>query len=115
MGMIRNEVTIVHDWELKRLKKLHKNAMEYFSEIEKIYEVDIDMISPIMKSVMNEEYTFVINGDCSKVDWKMSERFHEARMKWCEEHKNEVEAIIVVNFGEGDMPCEVVFDSTGMK
>ena len=33
-------------------------------------------------------------------------------MKWCEKHKHDVENIIVINFGEGDDPCCIVFDSS---
>lgn len=32
-------------------------------------------------------------------------------MKWCEKHKNDVQSIVVVNFGEGDKPCYIVFDN----
>jgi hypothetical protein len=64
-----------------------------------------------MNTYINEEYTFVINGDCSKIGWKTSERFHEARMEWCEKHKHDVQNIIVINFGEDNEPCRIVFDN----
>lgn len=31
--------------------------------------------------------------------------------KSCERHKHDVQNIIVINFGEGDEPCRIVFDS----
>ena len=114
MGTIRNEMTIVHHWDKEKLKIVRNDAIKLFSKIvkqdagnEKCIK---NMISPIMDTYRNGEYTFVINGDCSKSGWETSERFHEARMKWCEEHKNDVQNIIIVNFGE-DGPCHLVLDT----
>lgn len=119
MGTIRNEMTIVHDWNKDKLEKVREDAIKVFSQVIRrpagVEEYIENMISPIMKSYINQEYTFVINGDCSKIGWETSERFHEARMKWCEKHKSDVEAIVVINFGEGDEPCSIVFDSTGLR
>lgn len=115
MGTIRNEMTIVHYWNKEELEKVREDAVKVFSQIIRqdagIEEHIENMISPIMQSHINQEYTFVINGDCSKIGWETSERFHEARMKWCEKHKHDVQNIIVINFGEGDEPCYIVFDS----
>ena len=117
MGTIRNEITIVHHWKKDELEKVREDAIKFFNEIASIVSmnsnIDIadSMISPIMNTYINQEYTFVINGDCSKIGWKTSERFHEARMKWCEKHKHDVQNIIVLNFGEGEEPCYIVFDS----
>ncbi len=106
MGTIRNEMTIVHDWDKNRIEKLRQDAIQTFSKsIE-------DMISPIMTSHINEEYTFIINGDCSKLGWETSKRFHDIRMKWCEDHKHDAESIVVINFGE-DGPCYIVYDNNG--
>lgn len=107
MGTIRNEMTIVHDWKRDRIEELRQDAIETFSKsIE--YE---DMISPIMTSYINEEYTFIINGDCSKLGWKPSKDFHDIRMKWCENHRYDAESIVVINFGE-DEPCYIVYDNS---
>ena len=115
MGTIRNEMTIVHHWKKDELEKVRENAIKVFSQIIRqdagVEEYIENLISPIMNTYINQEYTFVINGDCSKIGWKTSERFHEARMKWCEKHKHDVQNIIVINFGEGDEPCCIVFDS----
>ena len=123
MGTIRNEMTIVHHYNKDELEKLREEAIKFFSEVANkdmggcvsVADLIDLMISPIMESYINEEYTFVINGDCSKIGWETSERFHEARMKWCEKHKHDVQSIVVINFGEGDKPCRIVFDSTGLK
>ena len=118
MGTIRNEMTIIHHWNKDKLEKLREDAIEMLKQIARqdlrVEEsIDIEgMISPIMDSYINQEYTFVINGDCSKIGWGMSERFHDARMKWCENHKHDALNIVVINFGEGDEPCRIVFDST---
>lgn len=119
MGTVRNELTIVHHYDNDELEKVREDAVKVFSQVirqdEGVEEYIEDMISPIMESYINQEYTFIINGDCSKIGWETSERFHEARMKWCEKHKDDVEAIVVINFGDGDEPCRIVFDSTGFK
>jgi hypothetical protein len=119
MGTIRNEMTIVHDWNKDELEKVREDAINFVNKVadrdlgELISVGDLidSMVSPIMQSYINQEYTFVINGDCSKIGWETSERFHKARMKWCEKHKDDVENIIVINFGEGDETCFIVFDS----
>lgn len=115
MGTIRNEMTIVHDWNKDRIEKLREDAIKVFSEVirrdlgnEEYIE---KMISPIMESYINREYTFIINGDCSKLGWDTSERFHEARMEWCEKNMCTPQNIIVINFGEGDEPSYIVFDN----
>lgn len=115
MGTIRNEMTIVHHWDKDKVEKLREDAIKVFSQIIKRdvgnEEYIENMISPIMKSYINQEYTFIINGDCSKIGWSTSELFHEERMKWCEKHKYIPQNIIVINFGEGDEPCRIVFDN----
>lgn len=111
MGIIRNEMTIVHDWNFERITKLHTNAMLALTEVSggDIYKAK-NMVSPIFTSIINSEYTFIINGDCSKVGWDTSKKYHEARLKWCEEHKDDAESIVVINFGE-DGGCYIVFDN----
>ena len=108
MGTIRNEMTIVHHWKKDELEKVREDAIKFFNVVEN--GISDLMVSPIMTSYINSEYTFVINGDCSKIGWGTSERFHEARMKWCEDHKHDVQNIVVINFGE-DGECRIVFDS----
>ena len=110
MGTIRNEMTIVHCWDKDKIENVREDAIKFFNEVAS-GDVSDSMISPIMQSHINQEYTFVINGDCSKIGWSTSERFHEARIKWCEKHKHDVQNIIVINFGEGDEPCYIVFDN----
>ena len=85
MGTIRNEMTIVHHWKKDELEKVRDDAIKFFNEVASEYydtytNISDLMISPIMESYINQEYTFIINGECSKIGWKTSERFHEARM-----------------------------------
>lgn len=119
MGTIRNEMTIVHDWNKDRIEKLREDAIKVFSEVIKRdlgnEEYIEKMISPIMESYINREYTFIINGDCSKLGWDTSERFHEARMEWCDKNMCTPQNIIVINFGEGDEPSYIVFDNRAEK
>lgn len=119
MGTIRNEMTVVHHWKRDELEKVREDAIKVFSKIIRqdagVEEYIENMISPIMNSYINQEYTFVINGDCSKIGWETSERFHEARIEWCKKHEHDVQNIMVINFGEGDDPCFIVFDSNSDK
>ncbi len=114
MGTVQNELVIVHHWDLEKLKMLRNNAIKEFQKVTQILSPEYnmnDMISSIMTSYKNNEYTFIINGDCSKIDWDTAERFHSVRMRWCEKHKYDVQNIIVINFGE-DGPCRILFDSS---
>ncbi|MDT3387654.1 MAG: hypothetical protein LIR46_07850 [Bacteroidota bacterium] len=115
MGTIRNEMTIVHDWKKDRVEKLREDAIKVFGEVLRQDRGDEgfveNMISPVMQSYINREYTFIINGDCSKLGWETSRRFHEARMEWCEKYKNTPQNIIVINFGDGDGKSRIVFDN----
>jgi hypothetical protein len=108
-------MTIVHHYKKDKLEKVREDAIKEFSQLLKqeflAEEIVEDMISPIMVSIINQEYTFIINGDCSKIGWETSKRFHETRIKWCEKHKYDAQNIVVINFGEDDMPCYIVFDN----
>jgi len=109
MGTIRNRMTIIHHYDLAEIKEVRKNAIAYFSEIMKEYndeyKVSEDMVSPILTSPMNGEYSFVIMGDCSKLGWEMSENFEKHRNKWVKEQVPKVQNIIIADFGEGDYPA----------
>lgn len=109
MGTIRNEMVVVQHWNLEKLEKLRESAIQKFKKIVNNYNIE-KMVSPIMESYINCEYTFVINGECSKVNWEDSNLFHDVRMKWCKKHKNDVENIVVINFGE-DGSCHIIFDN----
>lgn len=115
MGTIRNEMTIVHDWQKEIVEELRGDAIKVFREVIKQdlgnEEFIENMISPVMQSYINREYTFIINGDCSKLGWDTSKRFHKARMEWCEKHKNTPQNIIVINFGEDYEPTYIAFDN----
>lgn len=109
MGTIRNRLTIVHDYNWERINNVRKNAVEYFKEVvqEELssneYEVNTQMISPILTSIINGEYTFVIMGDCSKLGWKTSKKFEKYREEWIAQNKEIVQNILVVDFGEGGL------------
>lgn len=106
MGTIRNRLTIVHDYDRNRINETRKNAVKYFEQFiqnefpDFEYDVNTQMISPILKSFVNAEYTFVIMGDCSKSGWETSEKFERCREEWI--RQNKAQNIFVVNFGEGD-------------
>ena len=108
MGTIRNRVTLVHHWNLDEITKLREDAIKTFNGV--IEPFDIDIVGPIMTSPCNAEYTFMIQGDCSKNGWSISNKFNDIRMEWCEKHKHDGAVIVVVNMGE-DYPSSIDFDN----
>ena len=106
MGTIRNRLTIVNDYNFDRITNTRQNAVEYFGKIMRNefdfpdYDVNTQMISPILPSVVNGIYTFVIMGDCSKDGWELSNDFKKYRDEWI--RKNKGLNILVADFGEGD-------------
>lgn len=106
MGTIRNRLTIVNDYNFDRITNARQNAVEYFGKIMRDefdfpdYDVNTQMISPILLSAVNGIYTFVIMGDCSKDGWEVSDDFIKYRDEWI--RKNEALNILVADFGEGD-------------
>lgn len=71
MGTIRNEMTVVHHWNKDELEKVREDAIEVFDQVTKQTGLSIlhneEIVSPIMTTLLNGEYTFIINGDCSKI------------------------------------------------
>ena len=59
MGTIRNRLTIVNDYNFDRITNTRQNAVEYFGKIMRDefdfpdYDVNTQMISPILPSVVN--------------------------------------------------------------
>lgn len=103
----------MHDYNWERINRVRESAVEFFKEVvqEKLssdeYEINTQMISPILTSIINGEYTFVIMGDCSKSGWKTSENFKKYREEWISQNKEIVQNILVVDFGEGDLDAFV--------
>jgi hypothetical protein len=110
MGTIRNRVTLVHHYNFDEITKLRDDAIKTFNKVAEEWFFCIDIVGPIMVSPCNSEYTFMIQGDCSKNGWSISDKFNEIRMEWCEKHKNDGANIVVVNLGE-DYPASIDFDS----
>lgn len=106
MGTIRNRVIIVHHWRKERIEEIRQDAVDFFqnvvledNEFSK-YEVNTKMITPIMESLINGEYTFMIMGECSKIGWSSSDLFDKRRRKWIENNRDKCQNIILVDFGE---------------
>ena len=105
MGTIRNRVIIVHHWRKERIEEIRQDAVDFFqnvvledNEFSK-YEVNTKMITPIMESLINGEYTFMIMGECSKIGWSSSDLFDKRRRKWIENNRDKCQNIILVDFG----------------
>lgn len=111
MGTIRNRLTIVHDYNFDRITQTRQNAVEYFGKIMRDefdfpdYDVDTQMISPVLQSVVNGEYTFVIMGDCSNDGLELSNDFKKYRDEWIRENK--AQNILVADFGEGNVEAYI--------
>lgn len=106
MGTIRNRVVIVHHYRKGEIEEIRKDAVDFFqkvvledNELSK-YEVNTKMITPIMESLINGEYSFMIMGECSKIGWSTSDLFDEKRREWIENNRDKCQNIILVDFGE---------------
>lgn len=114
MGTIRNRMTIVYHYNFEEITKVRESAIMYFESIMQGYNIDYNvresMVSPILASPVNGEYSFVIMGDCSKLGWNMSEDFEKHRLKWAKQEAGNVQNIIILDFGEGDQKafCEEI-------
>ena len=114
MGTIRNRMVIVHHYDLETIKAIREDAVQTFQSLVKEdyknseYDVDKEMISPILTSLVNSEYSFVIMGDCSKLGWSTSELFENGRNEWVEKCNRKLKSykILVLDFGE-DYECIV--------
>lgn len=111
MGTIRNRMIIIHHYNLDEITQVRESAIAFFSEVMKDYKkkyidekyiVGTDMVSPILKSPVNGEYSFVIMGDCSKLGWKMSDEFDKYRRAWAKEQIHNVQHVLIASFGTGD-------------
>lgn len=68
MGTIRNRMVIVHHYSAEIIEIMRKDAIEHFQKLVKEddpntkYIVSNSMVSPILTSPINGEYSFVIMG-----------------------------------------------------
>lgn len=106
MGTIRNRMIICHDYNKNNIEKVRENAVQFFQNVvseDKLngeFDVSKEMISPIMQSLINSEYTFIINGECSKIGWEASDMFQEKRLEWLQSNQDKCQNIILIDFGE---------------
>lgn len=106
MGTVRNRVVIVHHFMKDEIEEVREDAVTFFQKIineqplVKNIDVDNEMITPIMKSLINSEYTFMINGECSKIGWSESDYFQEKRKEWIEKNRRKCQNIILLDFGD---------------
>lgn len=106
MGTIRNRVVIVHHYRKEEIEEIRQDAVDFFQKVVleddefSEYEVNTKMVTPIMESLINGEYTFMIMGECSKIGWSLSDLFDKKPREWIENHKDKCQNIILVDFGE---------------
>lgn len=109
MGTIRNRMVIVHHYNLGYIEKMRNDAIEYFQNVVNEdchgteYKVSECMVSSILSSPINNEYSFVIMGDCSKLGWSTSELFEKRRAEWVKKWReaNGSYLVLITDFGEG--------------
>lgn len=107
MGEIINKMIIVYHYDEKEITNAREDAIAHFQQIANtaISEIEFDvkecMVSPILSSCCNGEYSFAIMGDCSKEGWETSIIFNVGRQKWLEKWENRGLYILEVRFGEG--------------
>lgn len=106
MGTIRNRVVIVHHYRKEEIEEIRQNAVDFFQKVVlednefSKYEVNTKMVTPIMESLINGEYTFMIMGECSKIGWSSSDLFDKRRREWIENNRDKCQNIILLDFGE---------------
>lgn len=106
MGTIRNRVVIVHHYRKEEIEEVRQDAVDFFQKVAleynefSEYDVNTKMVTPIMESFINSEYTFMIMGECSKIGWSTSDLFDEKRREWIENNRDKCQNIILVDFGE---------------
>lgn len=66
------------------------------------YSVKESMISLVLKSPVNGEYSFVIMGDCFKSGSDLSKEYALHRGLWASRELHNVRNVVIVNFGEDD-------------
>src|SRR5271163_1478020 len=86
MGYCKHNVIVVTNWNLKIVSAVHLKAKEIFAEVfgqGKIIPIDGSiLISPVMQSVVNAQYTFFVAPDGSNEGWHESDLGDEARKKF---------------------------------
>ena len=108
MGTIRNRMVIVHHFNRNIIEMMRKDAIEHFQKLvteddpDTDYKVSECMVSPILSSPINGEFSFVVMGDCSKLGWKTSELFERGRSEWVRRWRKSDDSylVLVVDFGE---------------
>ena len=79
MGYIKHNSTIVVSWKEEDVVAAHEMAKEIFSD--KLRGGD-QLISPILNSVVNDDYSFFIAPDGSKEGWSDSKMGDLARIEF---------------------------------
>lgn len=104
MNKFRNSIIIIHDYEYENIKKIHEEANRFWTQYydNLIYSAP-QIVSPIMTTASEKEYTFFINGHCFG-DPDMTELFeqHRTRKSWCDLiYKDYLpQNITIVNLGD---------------
>lgn len=102
MNRIKNSIIIIHDYEYETIKKIQEEANTFWTNyFVNNAEVSSSIVSPVICSVFNKEYTIMITGDCASVS-DLSIAFNQDRLAWCDFiYKNYLpQNIIVINVSD---------------
>lgn len=102
MNRVRNSIIVIHDYEYDNIEKIHREANTFWTHYyTENTEISTYVVSPIMKSVFNKEFTFMITGDCA-FDCNLKNGFNSDRIKWCNYIYKVFlpQNIVVINLGD---------------
>lgn len=102
MNKIKNSIIIIHDYEYETIKKIQEEANTFWTNyFVNNAGVSSSIVSPVICSVFNKEYTVMVTGDCAHVG-DLSIEFNKDRLSWCDFiYKNYLpQNIIVINVSD---------------
>ena len=93
MGSVVNTITIIQCWDKQEAHKIREEAVKDWIEYYKSQAIDLSseidtLISPVLRTVYNDEYTIIINGDGSKSGRSVGCKAEEFRKTWTEKIYN---------------------------
>ena len=103
MNIIRNSIIIIHDYEYDTIANIQSEAVSFWTRYyDENCEITEPIVSNILPSIFNKEYTLIISGDCA-LDSNLKDQITRDRRSWCNHIYNKYlpQNIVVVNVGDG--------------
>ena len=103
MGYFRNECMVIHSLSKEESDRAIHEAIRIFNSKNE-YGVDYStLISPVIPSLVNHTFTFVIGVDGSKEGWRESDKANEARqefIQWLKKYNNSYDWALILLGGD---------------